>query len=192
VARQHTVRALVPHDDAAGLREELLGLEDAEVGTVTISAPDPATYRDEKADLRLRQLFQTGRTRLILGVVVGALVGAAVSWLLPMLREWWPYTLFLLAFGGAWGGGVATAARGVQVEKEREPDDLGDEVVEVTEDDRQDLRVLTVLVHHDRDAVVDLLVGRGATLLDSWHPKVGEGTDARPSVSPPDRPDDVV
>jgi hypothetical protein len=181
VAKQHTVRALVPREDADTLRDELLTLEEAEVGTVTISAPDPATYREEGADLRLREFVKTGGTRLIMGVVAGAVVGAALAWFLPFLREWWPYTLFLLMFGGAWGGGIAATARGVQVEKEDEPEDLGDEVVEVDTDDSQDLRVLTILVHHDREAVVDLLAERGATLLDSWHPKVGHGSDARPA-----------
>lgn len=180
MARQHIVRALVPRNDADQLRDELLGLDAADVDTVTISAPDPATYRDEGADLRLREFVKTGGKRLIIGVVVGALLGAAVSWFLPFLREWWPYTLFLLMFGGAWGGGVASTARGVQVEKEREPQDLEDNVVEVTEDDSEDLRVMTILVHRDRDAVVDLLSERGATLLDSWHPKVGHGPEARP------------
>jgi hypothetical protein len=189
VAKRHTVRALVSGRDAEQLREELLAMGDADVGDVTISAPDPATYRGERADNRLRELVRAGGVRLLIGIVVGAAIGALVSGLLPFLREWWPYTLFLLMFGGAWGGGVASTARGIQVEKEREPTDLADEVVEVDEEASQDLRVLTVLVHQDRDAVVDLLSERGATLLDSWHPKVGHGPDARPSGPREDLPE---
>jgi hypothetical protein len=187
VARQHTVRALVPHAEAEGLREELLHLDGADVGDVTVSAPDPATYRDAGADLRLREFVKVGRARLLVGVLAGALLGAAIAWFLPMLREWAPYTVLLFAFGGAWGGGVAVTARGVQVEKQREPHDLGDDHIEVDEQDQADLRVLTILVHRDRDAVVDLLTDRGVRLLDSWHPKVGDGPDARPKgpLDPP-------
>lgn len=184
MAKQDVVRALVPNERAEALREELLQLEGPDIASVAISAPDPATYREETADLRLRELIRYSWWRLVLGAIVGAAVGVVLALLIPL--EWWMYTVPLFAFGGAWGGAVTSTARGVQVAKEDEPADMGDETVDVEPDETQDLRVLTITVLHDRDAVVDLLSDRDeVSLLDSWHPKVGQGPDARPDESPP-------
>jgi hypothetical protein len=184
MAQQHTVRALVPYERSDELREQLLRLEGVDPDSVTISAPDPATYRDETADNRLRELIRYGWPRLLIGAVVGAVVGALLALLIPW--EWAIYTIPLFAFGGAWGGAVTSAARSIQVAKEDEPNDLPDETVEVGPEQTQDLRVLTIVTLRDRPAVVDLLADQDdVRLLDSWHPKVGQGPDARPDESPP-------
>jgi hypothetical protein len=172
VAQQDLVRALVPEDQAEALREEVLALDGAGVTTVTFAAADPASYRDERPDLLLRRLVQRGGMRLLLGAIGGALVGAAIALLVPVLREFAPWTVLLLAFGGAWGGAVTATARGVQVDKPE--DDVPDEHVELGPDDAADVRVMTVVVERDRDEVVDLLMERDVVLLDSWHPKEGQ------------------
>lgn len=182
MARQQLVRALVPEDAVETLREEVLAIDGADVTAVTVSAPDPATYRDERPDLQLRELVKGGRTRLALGIVVGAAIGMLIAFAIPVLREWMPYTLLLFAFGGGWGGAITAVSRGIQ--KDKPEDDTPEEVISVDEQDAEELRVMTVVVQHDRDAVVDLLTERGIVLLDSWHPKVGRGPDARPAESP--------
>ena len=188
MARQQLVRALVPEEAAETLREEVLAIDGADVTAVTISAPDPATYRDERPDLQLRGLVKRGGMRLALGMMAGAVIGVLIVFVVPVLREWIPYTLLLFAFGGAWGGAITAVSRGIQVDKPE--DDTPEDVITVDEDDAETLRVMTIVVQHDRDAVVDLLSERGVTLLDSWHPKVGRGPDARPADGPdPDVPE---
>lgn len=179
MAKQDIVRALVPHERADDLRERLLGLERAEVASVAISAPDPATYREPTSDLRLRHLIRYGWWRLLLGAVLGAAIGAALA--LLVAPGWAIFTVPLLAFGGAWGGAVTSTARGVQVAKAQEPPDVPDRKLDVDSAESQDLRVLTIVVLHDRQAVVDLLDAQdGVRLLDAEHPKVGRGPEARP------------
>ena len=115
MAQQDHVRVLVPNEMTDELRGALDRIEGATITSVSISAPDPATYRGETA--------------------------------------------------GA-----------VQVAKEDEPDDLPDETVQVEPDDVSDLRVVTIVVPHGRDAVKDFLAERSdVQLLDAWRPKVDEG-----------------
>lgn len=179
MAKQHLVRVLVPYEMADDLREAILGIEDAEITSVSISAPDPATYRGETADRRLRDLVQYGWKRLVLGAVVGAAIGAGLALLIDW--EYAVYSIPLLAFGGAWGGAVTATARAVQVAKEDEPADLPDETVQVEPDEAPDLRVMTIVVLHGRDAVNDFFAERPQVqLLDSWQPKVGESPDRHP------------
>lgn len=172
MAQQDLVRALVPEDQANALREEVLALDGAGVTAVTFAAADPASYRDERPDLLLRRLVKRGGVRLVVGAVVGALVGAAVALLIPVVRDFAPWTVLLLAFGGGWGGAVTATARGVQVDKPE--DDLPEEHVELRPEDADDVRVMTVVVERDRDEVVDLLMERNVVLLDSWFPKEGQ------------------
>lgn len=181
MAQQDIVRALVPYELTDQLREQLseLGVE-----SVSISAPDPATYRGETADRRLRDLLRFGWKRLVFGTIVGAAIGVGLAFLIPW--EYMVYTIPLFAFGGAWGGAVTSAAAGMQVAKEDEPNDLADDTVEVAPSDIPDLRVMTIVVVHDRGKVADLLADRDEVrLLDSTHPKVGQGPHARPDESPP-------
>lgn len=179
MAKQDTVRALVPMGRADALRERLLALDSADVESVSVSAPDPATYREETSELRFRHLIRYGWWRLLLGALIGAAIGVGLALLIPL--EWAIYTVPILAFGGAWGGAVTSTARGVQVAKEDHPPEAPDRTVDVDSEDTEDLRVLTIIVLHDREAVIDLLDGEeGVRLLDSWHPKVGHGPDARP------------
>jgi hypothetical protein len=172
MALQDTVRVLVPHSRTEQLREELLALDEADVEAVTVSAPDPATtYRGEEPDLELRRLVRRGGMRLVVGAVGGAILGVVIALVLPFLNDWLPWSALILAFGGAWGGAVATTARGVQVDKRE--DDLGESYYEVDEIAAEEMRVLTVLVPRGRDEVVDFLQGEDLTLLDSHAPKVG-------------------
>jgi uncharacterized membrane protein len=169
MARQDLVRALVPEDQAASVREELLALRSAGVESVTIAAADPASYRDERPDLVARDLVKRGGSRLILGALIGFVVGAAIALLVPALREWAPYSVLLLAFGGAWGGAVTLTARGVQ--KDKPEDDLPEQRHEVRPEEADVMRVLTVVVERDRGPVVDLLREREYVLLDSELPR---------------------
>lgn len=185
MAKQDTVRALVPNERAERLRDELLELDDADVASVTISAPDPATYREETSERQLRHIVRYGWWRLLLGAVVGAAIGVVVALVTPI--DWLIYTVPILAFGGAWAGAIASTARGVQVAKEIETPDTEDRKVDVDPESTDDLRVLTIIVVHDREAVVDVLEREDdVLLLDSWHPKVGHGPDARPEDPSPE------
>lgn len=179
MAQQDLVRVLVPNDLTDELRGALLAIEGTEITSVTISGPDPATYRGESSDRRLRDLVQYGWKRLVLGAVVGAAIGVGLAFLLD-----WEYVVYgipLLAFGGAWGGAVTATARAVQVAKEDEPEDLPDETVQVEPDDVPDLRIMTIVVPHGRDAVDDFLAEREEVrLLDSWQPKMDEDPEPHP------------
>lgn len=172
MANQHIVRALVPHSDAARLREQLIRLDDADVDAVAISAPDPATYRGEEGDLELHQLVRFESLRLGVGAIVGAALGALLVLAMPWMHEWMAASLLLFAFGGAWGGAVVAAAFGVQVDKRN--DALPDAHYEVDENDTDDLRVLTARITRGRAPVVNVFEDHpDAVLLDSWDPKVG-------------------
>ncbi len=180
MADQHTVRALVPAEDADAVRRELEQLPGAGVLRVDSTRPAPATYRDEEPDRRLHQLWRASRGYLVVAAVVGAAVGVALSFAIPGLRDFQPYTAFLLGFGFAWGGAAFGWGRGVQVAKRE--DDLGEDVVSLDSDQVIDLRMLTVEVQRDREKVAEHLVARGAKLLDSRDPLVGrEGGLSRPS-----------
>ena len=179
MAQQDLIRVLVPYDRVDELREELLEIEAAEIASVTVSAPDPATYQGEGPDRRLHELFQYGWKRLVLGAIVGAVIGAGLALLIDW--EYAVYSIPLLAFGGAWGGAVTATASAVQVAKEDEPADLPDETVQVEPDDTPDLRIMTIVVPHGRGAVDDFLAEREhVQLVDSWQPKTGEGPESRP------------
>lgn len=173
MAQQDLVRVLVPSDMTEELRGDLFAMEGATVTAVTVSAPDPATSRDESSDRRLRDLLRYGWKRLVLGAVLGAAIGIGLAFLLD-----WEYVVYgipLLAFGGAWGGAVTAAAGAVEVAEEDERDDLPDGTRRVEPDDVPDLRIVTIVVPHGRDAVEDLLAEReNVQLLDAWQPKVGE------------------
>lgn len=65
MAQQDLVRVLVPNELTDDLRGALLAIEGAEVTSVTISAPDPATYRGETSDRRLHDLVRYGWKRLV-------------------------------------------------------------------------------------------------------------------------------
>ena len=172
MAHQEIVRALVPRQSAGRLRDELLDLDRASVQAVSVSAPDPATYRGEEADLELHQLVRTQGVRLGIGAVVGALLGGLLTAVLPWLHEWMPASQLVLMFGGAWAGAVVAAASGVQLHKRNDP--LGETYYEVDADDAGDYRVLTALVPKGRSQVLSHLDDQAeATLLDSWDPKVG-------------------
>ncbi|MTV27315.1 SLC45 family MFS transporter [Nitriliruptoraceae bacterium ZYF776] len=172
MAKQHVVAALVPRTDADTLALELAELDGAGVVGVDQRRPAPAEYRDEEPDRRLHRLVRIGRARLLVGASIGAVVGALIGTVLPGLNDFLPWTALLLAFGGAWGLGVAAAARGIQVHKRE--DDLGERTHEVTGRQADDHRLLLVEVDQDREKVADHLEARGATLLDSWHPIVGD------------------
>jgi hypothetical protein len=184
MADQRTVRALIPADDEQRLREELTSLSGAGVLRVESQRPPAATYRDEEPDRRLRQLWQAGAGYLVVAALVGALAGLALAFLVPGLREFLPYSAFVLAFGFAWGGAAFGWGRGVQVAKRE--DALGDEEERLEGDQVIDLRLLTVEVERDREKVAEHLVGRGAKLLDSHDPFVGpEGALSRPGTGTP-------
>lgn len=176
MAQQDLVRVLVPHEMTADLRGALLAIDEAEITSMTVSAPDPATYRGESADRRLHDLVRYGWKRLLAGAVVGAAIGVALAFLLD-----WEYVIYgvpLFAFGGAWGGAVTATARAVQVAKEDVPDDLPDETVKVEPGDVPDLRIVTIVVPHGREAVDDFLADQAdVQLLDSSRPKVGENPE---------------
>jgi hypothetical protein len=172
VAQQDVVRALVPEEQADALRDEVLALERAGVSAVSFAAADPASYRDERPDLLLHDLVKRGGMRLALGAIVGAVVGVTIALLVPVLREWAPWTVILLAFGGGWGGAVTATARGVQVDKPE--DDVPERRHELRPEEAARTRVMTVVVERDRDEVVDLLRERDVVLLDSWHPREGQ------------------
>ena len=176
MAQHDLVRVLVPNEMTEELSDALRSVEGAEIASVTISAPDPATYRGEGADRRLRELMLYGRKRLVVGAIIGAIVGVGLAFLLD-----WEYVVYgipLFAFGGAWGGAVTGTARAIQVAKEDEPNSLPDDTVQVEPDDVPDLRVMTILVPHGRAAVDDFLAERAdVQLLDSWRPKVGENPE---------------
>lgn len=178
MANQHLVRALVATDDAPRVRRELMDELDLAPDHVTVSEPAAADYRDEAPDLEVHRMAAHGRRRAILGAAGGAVLALLVVLLAPPLRDFLPFSL-ILVFGGAWGGAIASTARGIQVAKRE--DDLGEQVHRVGPEDVDRLRLLTVTVDRDREQVVDLLQQRGATLLDSTHPRVGRGPDARPA-----------
>lgn len=181
MAEQRTVRALIPAHDEQRIREELTSLPGAGVLSVDSHQPPPATYRDEEPDRRLHQLWRASTGYLAVTAVLGAVVGLAVAFIVPGLREFLPYSAFLLAFGFAWGGAAFGWGRGVQVAKRE--DALGDEEERIDGDQVTDLRMLTVEVQRDREKVAEHLVGRGAKLLDSHAPFVGaEGELSRPGA----------
>lgn len=180
MAMQHTVRALIPAGDEKTLRRELQTLSGAGVLHIDSQQPPPATYRDEEPDRRLHQLWRASTGYLIAAAIVGALVGAAVAFVVPDLRDFLPYSALVLAFGFAWGGAAFGWGRGAQVAKRE--DDLGDDRVRIQGREAQELRLLTVEVQRDREKVAEHLEARGAKLLDSRDPIVGEGGPlARPS-----------
>lgn len=178
MANQHRVRALVARDDLPRLREQLESECDVPADHVTDTAPAPGDYRDEAPDLDLSRMVGAYHRRGIVGGVVGAVLALALVFLVPPLRDLLPYSL-ILVFGGAWGGAIATAARTVQATKRE--DDLGESIHHVGAADAARLREVTITVDRDREAVVQLLQQHGATLLDSDHPHVGRGPDARPA-----------
>jgi hypothetical protein len=180
VAMQHTVRALIPAQDESTLRQELEALPGAGVLRIDSQQPPPATYRDEEPDRRLHQMWRASSGYLALAALLGALVGVAVAFLVPGLRDFLPYSALVLAFGFAWGGAAFGWGRGAQVAKRE--DDLGDERLRVQGREAQELRLLTIEVQKDREKVAEHLEARGAKLLDSRDPIVGEGGPlARPS-----------
>jgi hypothetical protein len=179
VAEQHTVRALIPADHEAEVRRELESLSSAGVLRIDSQQPPPATYRDEEPDRRLHQLWRASAGYLVVTALLGALVGVAVAFLLPGLREYLPWTALVLGFGFAWGGAAFGWGRGVQVAKRE--DALADEEERIDSDRVIDLRLLTIEVQRDREKVAEHLVSRGAKLLDSRAPIVGqEGALSRP------------
>ncbi|MFA9431605.1 hypothetical protein [Egicoccus sp. AB-alg2] len=178
MADQHLVRALVARDDAPRVRRELMDELDLPADHITLGEPEVADYRDEAPDLEVTRMFKVGSRRAVLGAVGGAVLAALLVVIIPPLREWLPFSL-ILVFGGAWGGAIATTARGIQVDKRE--DDLGEDIHHVGPADADRLRLLTVTVDRDRESVVELLQNQGATLLDSHHPKVGRGPDSRPA-----------
>lgn len=179
MADQHTVRALVPAADEDTLRRELEALPGAGVLRVDSQRPPASTYRDEEPDRRLHQMWRASTGYLAVTALLGALVGVAVAFAIPGLRDFLPYSALVLAFGFAWGGAAFGWGRGSQVAKRE--DDLPDESVRIDDRDARDLRLLTVEVQKDREKVAEHLVARGAKLLDSHQPIVGEAdTYARP------------
>lgn len=176
---QHLVRALVARDDLPQFRERLEDECGITPDHVTDAEPVPGDYRDEAPDLELSRMVGTYHRRGIAGGVAGAALALLLVLVIPPLRDYLPYSL-ILVFGGAWGGAIATAARTVQTTKRE--DDLGESIHRVGPADAERLREVTITVDRDREAVVQLLQQHGATLLDSDHPRVGRGPDARPAT----------
>ncbi|MBS3940631.1 MAG: hypothetical protein KG028_06685 [Actinobacteria bacterium] len=179
MANQHRVRALIARDDLPTLRERLRDELDIDADHVRDTEPTPGEYRDEAPDLELSRMVGTYHRRGLLGGAAGAVLALLLVFVLPPLREFLPYSL-ILVFGGAWGGGIATAARAVQATKRE--DDLGESIHRVGAADAAGLREVTITVDRDREAVVNLLQELGATTLDSDHPRVGRGPGARPAT----------
>lgn len=181
MARQDVVRALVPKDRlediVTGLRNEL----EVDPDELEVEPAEPGTYRDERPDLELRSLVRAGRTRVAIGVVIGAVIGVLIAAAVPPLREWAPLSFILLAFGGAWGTGAAVAARAVQVH--RDEGDRPEVLHEVSPEEAADLRIVTVHSLRERSEISDHLADRGLVLLDSLHPRVGQ---ERPGTRPAD------
>jgi hypothetical protein len=171
MARQDVVRALVPRVRLDEVEEALVGGLGIARDQIETSAPEPEQYRDERPDRELRHLVRVGRMRLVVGIVVGALVGLAVAFLVPTARELALYTAPLFAFAGGWAGGAVAAARGVQ--EHRDTGDRPEQLHELTASDVQAYRLLTVRDVHDRPEVADRLADLGIVLLDTRHPKVG-------------------
>lgn len=184
---QHIVRALIPASDEDTLRRELQALPGAGVVRVHSQQPPPATYRDEEPDRRLHQLWRATTGYLVVAAVIGALVGVGIAFAVPGLRDYLPWTALVLGFGFGWGGAAFGWGRGVQVAKRE--DDLGEEEVRIEGRGAQQLRLLTIEVQQDREKVAEHLVARGAKLLDSRDPIVG---DAGPLARPADPDGDVT
>lgn len=182
MTRQHAVRALVPRHRVDAVLSVLRRDAGIDREAVDVSTPDPAVYRDEGPNLELRSMVRTGRIRVLVGAVGGGVLGAIVALAVPALQEFAPVSVLLLAFGFAWGAGAVMAARAVQVSRDEGP--RGEQLHRVDPGDRSELRLLTVRVQRDRNRVVDALVGTGAALLDSDHPRVGRRA---PGQRPADR-----
>ena len=178
MAKQHLVRALISRDDVVRARQALIDELDVPADHIHETEPEPADYRDEAPDLDLSRMVGTYHKWGIAGAAIGALLALLLVFVIPPLRELLPYSL-ILVFGGAWGGGIAAAARSVQANKRE--DDLGEDIHHVGPADAGRLRLVTVTVDRDRENVVRVLQEQGATLLDSNAPKVGRGPDARPA-----------
>lgn len=187
MARQDVVRALVAAGDVPDVVGELTDGFAIPAEQIEVTDAEPAVYRDEAPELEVRTLVRTGRARMLVGGLLGAALGVAVALLVPWLRELSPYSVLLLAFGGAWAGAVTSAARGVQVNRTTGP--LGEELHAVTPAEAPGLRLVTVRGVRDRGRIVDHLMDRpGVTLLDSDHPRVGsDEPGARPAAPRDDR-----
>ena len=170
MAQQHLVRVLVPVDDASRLRDELLRSEALDVREVDIEEPDVGVYRDERSDRQLLGMARHGRSRMLVGGAVGALVGLLLVLVIPVLRELMPWSMILFVPGGASLGALTYVQRGVQVDKES--DDMPDRLYRIDAEDRSRERALRIVVGRDRNPVEDLLESRGYILLDSEDPKL--------------------
>jgi hypothetical protein len=171
VARQDVVRALVPRERAEEVEQVLveeLGVDPSHLKT---EVAEPGVYRDERPDRELRHLVRVGRGRVVAGALIGALLGAVVAFLVPVTRDLAVYTVPLLAFAGAWGGGAVAAARGVQTH--RDTGDRPERLHQLGPAEAADHRILTVREAHDRPEVSDRLADLGIVLLDTRHPRVG-------------------
>jgi hypothetical protein len=171
VARQDVVRALVPRERAEEVEQVLveeLGVDPSHLET---EMAEPGVYRDERPDRELRHLVRVGRGRVVAGALVGALLGAVVAFLVPVTRDLAVYTVPLLSFAGAWGGGAVAATRGVQ--RQRDTGDRPERLHERGPTEAAGHRIVTVRDAHDRPQVRDRLADLGIVLLDTRHPRVG-------------------
>jgi hypothetical protein len=179
MARQDVVRALIPRQDLDRVRGELHDELGIPTEQVEFEEAEPGLYRDEQPALELRRLVRIGRIRVAVAAVLGAALGVIVAAVVPVLRDVLPISAVLLGFGGAWGAGVAVAARSVQ----KHPDEGArpDKLREVSTDHASEYAVMTVRDLTNRTAVVDHLMDHGVALLDSRHPRVGrDEPGARP------------
>ncbi len=185
MARQDVVRALVPRERLAEVLSLLTDQLGAQPEHIEVEEAATETYRDEQPDRELRDLVRVGKRRVALGAVIGGLVGAVLSVVVPAVSDLVPWSTLLLGFGGAWAGGAVSAARGVQVAREDGPG--GELLHEVDAEDRDQLRLVTVHDANDRPRIADGLADAGIVLLDSQHPKVGRRGEGR---RPADRDSD--
>jgi hypothetical protein len=101
------------------------------------------------------------------------LVGTAVAFLIPVLRDLLPTSAVLLAFGFGWGAAAAMFARAVQVQRDEGP--RAEKVHTIGEVGADRVALVSIRSVRDHARIADGIMDLGIVLLDSDHPYVGRG-----------------